>query len=137
MSLFDRKSKALVAFDKIGKSNGSVAPESTENRAAIAYEFYIADALAAAASKRKEAAKLAAANAGIVIDDTIPGETKLVYENEYMTINARTAQPASRVDMTKLRSELTKKLGAVDAEVIIKKATTNSKPATTYIFASK
>ena len=63
MSLFEKKAKALAAFDKIGKSNGSSPPDSTDNRASIAYEYYVADFLASAADKRKKEAKIAAINA--------------------------------------------------------------------------
>ena len=137
MSLFEKKAKALTAFDKIGKSNGSSPPESADNRASIAYEYYVADFLASAADKRKKEAKVAAINAGIEAVDPKPGDNKIVYENEHMTITARTASPASRIDASKLRTELIKLHGSDEADKIIRAATVENKASTSYIFAGK
>ncbi len=137
MSLNDKKASALKAFDKIGKSNGTAPPESQDNRASIAYEYFIADALAGYATKRKEKAKKDAEAAGLLGEEKKPGDTVETYTNEHLTISARTAQPVERLDKTVLFNNLSKKYGAQEALAIIADATVENKAATTYLFAVK
>lgn len=137
MSMNDIKAKALTAFANIGTKNGTSPPDSQDNRASIAHEMFIADALASAATKRKEQAKKAAFDAGIIKDEYKPGSTDEVYSNEYLTISAKTASGAERLDASELKTALMKELGTDKAMKLIAKCTKTNKPATSYIFASK
>ena len=137
MSMNDIKAKALTAFANIGTKNGTSAPDSQDNRASIAHEMFIADALASAATKRKEAAKKQALDAGIIRDEYKEGSTEEVYSNEHLTLAAKTASGANRLDADALKVELMKELGTDKAMKLIAKCTKTNKPATSYIFASK
>lgn len=137
MSLNLIKSKALAAFSKIGTTNGTAAPQSDDNRFGIAYEYFIADALAAVAAKRKEQAKEAAKSAGLLGEDHAEATTVETYSNELISISAKTASAAERVDKTALFNELNKKYGAVEAARILSVATKTNKAATSFIFAVK
>ena len=137
MSYQQTKSKVSAAFSKIGNVNGTSAPTSLDNRASIAHEYFIADTLASMATKRKDEAKKAAIEAGILGSDYVEGQTQQVYDNEHLSISAKTNQAVEALDKTKLFSELIKVVGAEKAAVLMASATKKNKPATSYIFAVK
>lgn len=131
------KIKVATAVDKIGKTNGTAPPPSIDNRANIAHEYFIASTIASICEKRKEAAKKAAQEAGILGEDYVAGETRMVYDNETMTIAAKTNNPAERLDAKTLRVELIKELGEAKADKIIAASTKSNKPATSFEFIQK
>jgi hypothetical protein len=135
--LADKKSKIAKAFDNIGKSNGTVAPHTDSNQFAVAYEYFVADQLESAAKKRKEQAKKAAAEAGILEFKKTPGTTEMCWENELLAITAKTNNAAEKLDADLLRNELMKKLGTDEAAKLLKKCTKSATPATTISFVVK
>ena len=137
MSYQEVKPKLSTAFSKIGLTNGTSCPSSLDNRASIAHELYVADTLASMATKRKELAREAARSAGILGDDYAEGETKQTYDNEHLSISAKTASASKTVDKTKLMNELVKALGAVKAATVMAAVEKTNKPATSFIFAVK
>ena len=133
-TLAQTKIDASKAFDKIGKSVAK-ANHSSDNRATIAHEFFIAKHLESIAKKRAEAAKKEAQEAGLLRDDYDPDTTVEVYRNETLAISAKTANAAQRLDPILLKNELMKKLGAAEAVKLISQCTVENKPATSYIFS--
>jgi hypothetical protein len=133
MSLALIKTHLLNSMSKLGTPRDAKAspPESTENRASIAWEYFIADYLCSIATKRKEVAKKAAEAAGVLTKPD-EGETETVYRNESLQVIGKTNSAAERLDKSILTSELMKELGADKALVIINKATVKSTPATSY-----
>jgi hypothetical protein len=99
--------------------------------------LFVADALASMASKRKDEAKKAAIEAGILGGDYVEASTVQVYDNEFVSISAKTATASETLDKVKLFSELIKELGADKASMILVAASKKNKPATSYIFATK
>lgn len=136
MSLNQTKANIALAFAKIGTKGSTERPASDDNRWSVAYEYFIAATLSSIADKRKENAKKAAQEAGILTVPE-PGETASSYDNEHLQIIAKTNNPASRLDATILSNELSKELGVDKARKIIAKATVNNKPATSYEFVAK
>lgn len=137
MSYQEVKPKLSTAFAKIGTTNGTSCPSSLDNRATIAHELYVADTLASMATKRKEIAREAARSAGILGEDYTEGDTKQVYDNEHLSISAKTATASKTIDKTKLMSELIKALGSEKAAKVMEAVQKENKPATSFIFAVK
>jgi hypothetical protein len=138
MQLLVIKSKIAKAFDNIGRTNGTATPQSADNRFSTVYEYFVAAQLASAADKRKEKAKAALQEAGILDKSKcIVGSTVVLYEHELGDFVAKTANPAERLDKTLLKNELIKAIGAEKAEKIITAATKFSAPATSYDFVVK
>jgi hypothetical protein len=137
MSILQIKAKLTSKFAELGNKNGTASPNSTDNRAKIAHEFFVADTLRSVANKRYEDAKKAAAEAGLLADDPVPSSTVVTYENEHVTISAKTASAARRLDGKKLSAALIRELGAAKATKIVEDSQVESKPATSYIFAAK
>jgi len=138
MSLVDKKALAIKNFNKLGVSNGTAPPESEDNRFSIAYEYFIADALASVAAKRKELAKAAALEAGVLGDkeEQKEGNSYNVFDSSGLFIVARVATAVKALDKTKLQSELIKEVGGEKASKIIEAATKTNKPAITYIVST-
>lgn len=137
MSMMQIKAKLSNKFAELGNKNGTAAPDSEDNRASIAHEFFVADALRSMANKRYELAKKAAAEAGITVDDPVASSTVVTYENEHLSVSAKTASAVQKLDSKKLSSELIKKLGSEQTEKLLKLCYVENKPATSYIFAAK
>lgn len=131
------KIKVSSAFDKIGKTNGTANPDPISNLAPIAHELFIAYTLSSMAEKRKELAKVAAQNAGIVLEDPVPDTTKTTYENDHMLVIAKTNKASQSLDATMLKNELTKRFGETVATEIIAKSQKPKKAATTYSFSER
>ena len=138
MSLVDKKALAIKNFNKLGTSNGTAKPESEDNRFSIAYEYFIADALASVAAKRKDIAKAAALEAGVLgdKDEQKEGNSYSVYSSDGLSIVARVATAVERLDKTALMNELVKHLGAEKAAHIMSAASKTNKPAITYIVST-
>lgn len=129
------RSQISEAFSAIGQS----APHIEENRSAIAHEYFVADTLEALAKKRKEHAKKAAEEVGILGDRRTfaPANTYEVYSNDLLTVSAKVATPARRLDATALKNELTKRLGAAEAAKIVAECTKENAAAVTYILSAR
>ena len=89
------------------------------------------------ATKRKDEAKKAAMSAGILGEDYVEGDTRQVYENEYLNISSKTATASKTIDKTKLMNELVKALGNEKAGKVMELVQKENKPATSFIFAVK
>ena len=137
MSYSEIKAKLSSAFSKIGNQNGTTCPTSLDNRATIAHEFYVADALASIAIKRKEVAKEAARSAGILGEEYSEGDTVQTYENEHFSVVAKTATASKTIDKTKLASELIRALGVEKGTKVLESVQKSNKPATSFNFALK
>src|ERR1044072_3328221 len=109
------KSKVAKAFANIGVTNGTALPKSEDNTFSLIYEFFVASQLESAAKKRREAAKEACMSAGLLGEDYVPGMTKAVYDNDMLTVTAKTNQPAELLDKTALKNALVRQLGAEKA----------------------
>lgn len=116
--LLKRKSAAMNAFTKIGRTNGSSPPESTTNNFAEAYEFAIAASLRSAANARYDAAKEAAIMAGVFKAEYTPGKHNAFNKDGVIVIASRN-KDGETLDSGKLKNELTKKLGADKAEALL------------------
>lgn len=123
------------AFRRFGTSRDakSAPPSSMDNRAGLAWEYFVADQLCSLADKRKKLAKKACEEAGILSKPAV-GSTEVVYNNETLQIVAQTKSPASRIDRTLLHSALMKRYGHAAAEEVINEATKQDSPATTFSF---
>lgn len=137
MSILQIKAKLSQRFADLGNKNGTAPLDSTDNRASIAHEFYVADSLRSMANKRYEVAKKAAENAGMLLDDPIAGSTVVTYENEHVSLSAKVASPVKRLDTSKLSSALMKKIGSEEAAKLLDSCYTENKPAVSYSFAAK
>jgi hypothetical protein len=138
MSLVDKKALAIKNFNKLGVSNGTSPPESSDNRFTIAYEYFIADALASVAAKRKDIAKAAALEAGVLGDreEQKEGNSYNVFSSDDLFIVARVATAVKTLDKTKLMSELVKLVGVEKTAAIIEACSKSNKPAVTYIVST-
>jgi beta-phosphoglucomutase-like phosphatase (HAD superfamily) len=138
MNLSLTKLAITNTLNKLGTSqNGkSAPPPSTDNRFSIAWEYFVADFMASACNKRKEAAKKAAEEAGIITKPGV-GETKTVYKADGLQIIGATKSPAERIDAALLHANLMKEFGEEKAQQILAKCKVKSSPATTFIFASE
>ena len=134
MALIDLKLKAAAAFYNIGKKNGTAPPHSNSNLFSIAYEYFIADSLASIAAKRKDQAKKAALEAGLLEGKFIPGTDERVFTCAELDIIAKISNPATRIDAATLRGKLIREVGDKKAEEIIKFATRENKPVTCFTF---
>lgn len=130
-------SKIGLAFNKIGKSNGTTQPLDSSNTFPLAWEYFVAHRLKGMAEKRLDDAKKACASAGMLGDRAafVAGTTVQTYGSDLLSINARTSQPAERLDKAKLRSELVKEFGIAKTDNIIKKSTVYNAAAVTYEFS--
>lgn len=134
MSLALVKLHLSSALSKLGTSKDakSAPPEgSTDNRFAIAWEYFVADLLCSLATKRRKVAKEAAEEAGILVKPD-EGETKIVYNSDGLQIVAKTKTAAETIDPVKLSALLIKELGAAKAQKIIKDSKKKNAPATTF-----
>lgn len=135
MNLTDIKLKLLKGFEALGTKNGTAVPEgATDNRFAIAYEMFVAYHISSMAEKRKDKAKKAALDAGILLDNYKPSSEVSIYVEDGLAIIAKTASPAQRLDPAILRGKLIREVGEKKAQEIIDFSTKESKPATSYIF---
>lgn len=105
-----RKASIQKSLAAIGVKNGSAPPESGSNTFGIAYEFFVADQLRSACTKRYDAAKAAALSAGVLGDekDYREGDTVTAFDNEHLSISVKKASGSYTLDKTQLRNELSK-----------------------------
>lgn len=127
------------SLSKLGttKDAKSSPPEgaSSDNRFPIAWEYFVADLLCSLATKRKDVAKKAAVEAGILVKPD-PGETVTIYNSGGLQLIAKTKQASITLDRAALSAELIKELGADKTQRILKKAEKHNTAATTYDFVS-
>jgi hypothetical protein len=137
MSLALVKAHLSAQLGKLGtaKDAKSQPPHSTSNTAALVYEYFVADFLCSLATKRKEAAKKACQEAGILVEPP-EGETETVYKDETIQIIGQTKTASQTIDKAKLNSELMKEVGATKAQAIIANSSKKNKPATSFSFVS-
>lgn len=135
MSLALVKTHIASKLNKLGTSKDaqSAPPPSTDNRFAIAWEYFIADLLCSLATKRKKQAKEAAQEAGLLTKPK-PGNTETVYQTEGLQIVGKTKQPAKTINRAKLSSNLMRELGAEKAQKIIADSEEEATAATEYSF---
>lgn len=126
--------KIATAFANIGTKNGTATPQNNDNRFAVAYEFFVAKKLKSLADAREKEAKAAAYDAGLLDGKFRPTTTEVVYKSDGLSIIAKTANPAERIDKAVLRGKLVRELGEAKADEIIKFATKESKAATSFDF---
>jgi hypothetical protein len=135
MSLSEVKAHIASKVAKLGtvKDASSAPPSSTDNRIAIAWEYFIADLLASIAAKRKKDAKKAAEDAGLLAKPD-PGNTETVYRTDGLCIVAKTKNPARTINRAKLSVNLMKRMSADEAQKLIKDSEDEASAATEYSF---
>ena len=131
-----KKIAAAAAFTKIGKANGTAAPESTDNRFGVAFELFLADHLNGIAKARLDAAKAAALDTGIIKEDYEIG-SHVAYNADGLIISARRNKDSLTLDRTVLKNLLCKrfKLTSNAAEDLLEEASKPRKGATTHFYA--
>lgn len=125
-----------VAFDKIGKVNGTAMPKSDNNLDSTAYDLFIADHLARRAKSRKDEAHKNAVNAGVLFDHTKeprePGNYAL-FSGDIVAFTCNVKSPASFLDAKTLRTLLIKQgMPAELVDKLIAQATSKRAPAHTF-----
>ena len=103
----DRTAAITAAFGAIGK----LLPKPKNGKDAIAYELYAASLVASLADKRREDAKKAAIDAGVLPDyasDPYPvGTEEVVYSGALVAIMLKVVGQADRVNAGGLVADLT------------------------------
>ena len=131
----------VTAFDKIGNASGSAiskhyASDQLNNTDPMFLELYISHKLKSLADARYKRALAAVEAAGFASQDGTAGTTTSMYSSNVVTLSRQIKTPASRLDGTKFRTQLT--LAGV-ADAVIKKAekeaTVYNKPAVSFIVA--
>lgn len=139
-------SKAQLAFGKIGHQNSHQLPDLTAPKGlsnkqtdewhaqqAAAHELMVSGTLRSMADKRLKAAKETCSNLDMTasVSKVAVGTSGELFRGELVTITAQVNNPASRVDMAKLRSELAKSHGLSSAAIegLMKKCSVMNKPS--------
>lgn len=105
--MLHRKAAVQKSFSKIGKTNGSAAPDSTDNRASVAWELFVSKELKSAAEKRYDVAKEAAKIAGVLDEEKVREGTEVTtYENEHLNISLKQSNSSLTLDKTMLSNKL-------------------------------
>ena len=77
-------------------------PATAKNTSGLAWEFMIASDIASLAEKRKNKAKAACIEAGVIFDSVTdpeaPGTKRIVFDDEFMQIQVRVSQPTQATD---------------------------------------
>lgn len=104
---------------------------------ALARELLVATSAASAADARKKKAKDAAIAGGLVLAEYRPGEVTSFDDKEFVVV-AKTNEPTSKLDQSRLR-ELLNQAGLSRAKIdaAFVGATTENKPATSYVVTQK
>lgn len=118
------------AFDRIGKINGTKAPDPVLNSDPIAYEFFVASTLRRIADKRYDAAKSACADAGILGDPPDGPEGETLVHNGVVKITRKVNKGASRLSKDKLVAAM-RRYGLSQGEIdeIIEKSSSTALPS--------
>lgn len=102
-----------MAFSAVGVSADTCSPQSRDNKAPIAWEYFIAGHLTALASGRFKKAKADAIKAGILFDhDEHPKPTGMyepLYDGEHIAIELEVKRPSQRVNASKMSEYLVAK----------------------------
>ena len=140
MQIIHLKAAIQKQLSNIGKKNGSAPPESSSNTFRTAYELFVANELRSAATKRYDAAKAAAFEAGVIDEDKlIEGSEVATHCNEFFDVTMKQAASSSSVDKVKLKSQLMLQfnLDEKKAADVIAKASKPRKGAVTIGFTLK
>lgn len=128
MEIIHLKAAIQKAFSAIGKKNGSAPPESKSNSFGVAYELFVASEIRSAANKRYDAAKEAAAIAGIIDDEkAIEGSEVATYNTEYFDVTMKKAAGSLSIDKTQLKNNLMREFN-LDEVTVNKLLVKSSKP---------
>jgi hypothetical protein len=125
-------------FKRIGTPDDDMTnpPDGVkENRFSIAWEYFIADFACSYWKKRRDKAKKAADEVGLLVPAPI-GSTIKCYKTKELEIIAKTNSPSTRLDESRLVVELTKKMPLVAAKHLIESCKVENNPATTYSVVS-
>lgn len=118
MEMLHKKAAIQKSFSKIGKSNGSSAPESTDNRFSAAYELFVSKELKSAAEKRYEIAKQAAKDQGIIDEEqAVEGAEVNTYSSEFFDVGLKKSAGSWTLDKTKLSNNLQTKFNMKKEDV--------------------
>jgi hypothetical protein len=123
-----------TAFKKIGMSNGTKMPTSTNNQDTYAYDLWVSQQLVALANKRKLEAEKKAILAGVIFDkekDPKPEGTKeLLFHGDNVSVSVSVNAASNRVDVDKLLAYL-EDIGieSIVLDAARARATTKSRPA--------
>lgn len=132
IKLAKHKLEIQGAFNEIGNSR----PKHSDNIFPLIWDYFVADLLASLATKRKEHAKKALEDIGVLTKPSV-GESKIIYSTDGLQIVGQTKQPSETIDRAKLNSELIKRYGLKVATDILKASTKVNNPATVYSFVGE
>lgn len=135
MNLASVKTHLTNTFGWMGTTadKNTACPVSHENRATIAWEYFVADFACSYWTKRKKKAKELAEASGILIPAD-PGDTAKCYTNEFIEIMAKTNQPSRSLDPQLLVMTMVKvlKMDLSAATALVESCKSDNNPATTY-----
>lgn len=137
MAVNKTKPNIVAAFQRIGSSVGT-QPPTQNNLTAILHEWYVSKVLYGLAETREEIAKGAmlkhAMEAGFKPLDVAPGDlVSVINDNKDYYVSLKVNQPAMKVNLTRLETELIKlgvKKSAIDTAMLL--ATEAGTPAKIY-----
>lgn len=117
MEMLLKKAAIQKAFSKIGKSNGSSAPESDKNTFGVAYELFVSKDLKSQAEKRYDAAKKAAFDAGVIDESKVSeGSEVTTFISDMFDVSLKQSNGSFTLDKTMLSNNL-QKMGWSEADV--------------------
>ena len=112
-------------------------PKTGTGLNALARELLVATSAASEADSRKKKAKAAAIAGGLVLAEYRPGEVTSFDDKEFVVV-AKTNEPTSKLDPVLLKSYLNKAgLSMAKIDKAFTDATTENKPATSYVVTQK
>lgn len=125
------------AFFKIGTTNGSAMPQSTNNLEPVAWELLVAQRLATLATKRKEVAEHAAVEARVINDKDkqpySPGTRTITYNGSNVQVMVEVRPASKRVNVEEMIAYLARngvKQSLLDEALVM--ATSMTRPAHIY-----
>jgi hypothetical protein len=131
----------VTAFANIGVRNGSAinkfySADQLTNKDPLVLELYVAHKAKQLAEARYKAALAACERDGLIVREGQVGTTTALYTSPIVTLSRQIKTPASRLDATKFRTELT--LAGVKDDIINRaeeRATVFNAPATSFVVA--
>jgi hypothetical protein len=103
-------SAIFVAFDKIGKHNGTAMPHSDKNTDAVAYELYVAQCLKRLCDARLKAATEQSISAGVMFDTSVKrldaGASQTVYFGSVVQVGVTTKNASTTFDRKSAENNL-------------------------------
>lgn len=135
MTLAVVKAHLDTLFKKIGteKDKHTAPPPSTENRASVAWEYFIADFAQSYWKKRRDKAKKMADEMGLLVPAPV-GDSAMCYVNEHLNIVAKTNNPSQRLNENALVMKLIRdhSMTLTSAQSLLNACREDNNPATTY-----